>query len=917
MTDARDPASLAESLFAEWLSRRDAGETEPIDVLAQAHPGCAEELRRMHEDWKRIVAEANQETKRNNEQETSLSDRLRARFGSGVDPEISLDGDATRADSQERARSESKLYDDLRERGPSSGRYRLEGEIQRGGMGAILRVYDKDLRRNLAMKVMLEEKEGLLSRFLEEAQVTGQLDHPGIVPVHELGIDARGKVFFTMKLVKGKDLREVFDMTRAGVDGWNLTRAIDVLKRVCEAMAFAHEKNVVHRDLKPGNVMVGRHGEVYVMDWGLAKVAGRKETKDVRIAPESHSVVKTERREAGESTPDSPLWTMDGDAIGTPSYMPIEQAEGNLDAIGPRADVYAVGAMLYHLLAGRPPYVEPDERPHGRVILDRVKRGPPESIRSLAKDAPVELLSICEKAMARKAAQRYPSIADLGADLRAYLERRVVKAHRTGPIAETRAWIARNPVLAVGLLVAIISVETFIAWQRDQSARLARAFDQVLRLSDVKELRDVTARGKALLDDRAAVYRSYSGFDSLIASQAHWIAEAEALLEKLPDHEKTLAATEARGTRNAETGALEFGSKEQAWWHSAVAELVASLRSLADDDPDGITIRAMRDRIAHNETIFAHSIGEHRQTWEACIASIADPQQCPAYDGLKIVPQIGLLPIGRDPQSGLWEFWFVDVTGVRPERGPDGKLVLTDDFGLVFVLLPGGTFWMGAQSNDPKGQNFDPMAQTDEAPVHQRTIAAFYLSKFEVTDSQWRFMTHSDTWEYESSEPRMPVNSIPWDDAIATLSGVALDLPSEAQWERACRAGTTTPWSTGSTPETLHGYENVGDDSVADGFDMESPVGSTRPNGFGMHDMHGNVSEWCRDGTEWADGDYNHPIDSESGERIMERSRFRVCRGGGRTDRAENARSAARSKIIHFARTALITIRPRRALIAE
>jgi serine/threonine protein kinase len=143
---------------------------------------------------------------------------------------------------------------------------------------------DEDLRRHLAMKVMLDEQEGAasrLSRFLEEAQVTGQLDHPGIVPVHELGIDARGRVFFTMKLVKGKTLEHVFEAVRHGDDGWSVTRALSVVLRVCEAMAFAHEKGVIHRDLKPANIMVGRFGETYVMDWGLARVLGKKDTKDI------------------------------------------------------------------------------------------------------------------------------------------------------------------------------------------------------------------------------------------------------------------------------------------------------------------------------------------------------------------------------------------------------------------------------------------------------------------------------------------------------------------------------------------------------------------------------------------------------------------------------------------------------------
>ncbi len=153
-----------------------------------------------------------------------------------------------------------------------SGRYDIGPEIARGGMGAILRVRDRDLCRALAMKVLLGQgpdgpRAGApvtadqLNRFLEEAQVTAQLAHPGVVPVHELGVDADGRIYFTMALIRGRTLGAIFRLARAGEDGWNLSRALQVLLRVCETMAFAHAKGVVHRDLKPENVMVGRFGE--------------------------------------------------------------------------------------------------------------------------------------------------------------------------------------------------------------------------------------------------------------------------------------------------------------------------------------------------------------------------------------------------------------------------------------------------------------------------------------------------------------------------------------------------------------------------------------------------------------------------------------------------------------------------------
>jgi serine/threonine protein kinase len=367
----------------------------------------------------------------------------------------------------------SQVVERLRARTRPADRYESKGEIARGGMGAIHRVFDQDLRRTLAMKVMLDveaqagESASQLSatsrrcaRFLEEAQITGQLDHPGIVPVHEMGLDDQGRLFFTMKLVKGRDLREILELLREGKEGWNLTRALNVLLRVCEAMAFAHEKGVIHRDLKPANIMVGRFGEVYVMDWGLAKVLGRPDPHDVRLAvPDaSRSIVRTERKEMADVEPDSSLATMDGDVVGTPCYMAPEQAKGRLEDIGPHSDVYSLGSMLYQVLSGQMPYVPPNEKVSPHTVLGLLIQAPPKPLAEIARNVPDELVAICEKAMARDVRERYPSMLGVAEDLRAFLEGRVVKAHETGAVAEFKKWIARNRGFATAVAAAIVAV---------------------------------------------------------------------------------------------------------------------------------------------------------------------------------------------------------------------------------------------------------------------------------------------------------------------------------------------------------------------------------------------------------------------------------------------------------------------------
>ncbi|MFO1011153.1 MAG: serine/threonine-protein kinase [Planctomycetota bacterium] len=394
--------------------------------------------------------------------------------------------------SLEARASARRFLERLAARTPETERYEDHGEIARGGMGSIRRVQDHVLRRTLAMKVLLEREDDddpdaassaeiLLARFLEEAQVTGQLDHPGVVPVHDMGVDEKGRVWFTMRLVKGRNFEEIIELVQKGEEGWTRTRAVQSLHRVCEAMAFAHSKGVVHRDLKPANVMVGRFGETYVMDWGLARVADRPETVEVRVTPhaEDSSTVLRARDVDAASTSASPQLTMAGSIVGTPAYMAPEQARGAIEEVDERSDVYAVGSMLYHLLAGHRPYVPPGTKRNAIEVLRALQAGPPERI--VARDVPPELVAICEKAMAREKRDRYADMLALGDDLQAYLEGRVVRAHKTGARAEFVKWVARNK-LAAGALAAATLVLLgglgSIAWvTHAKNAQLAAARD--------------------------------------------------------------------------------------------------------------------------------------------------------------------------------------------------------------------------------------------------------------------------------------------------------------------------------------------------------------------------------------------------------------------------------------------------------
>jgi serine/threonine-protein kinase len=244
----------------------------------------------------------------------------------------------------------------------AAARYHIDGEIARGGMGAILKGRDTDLGRAIAVKVLLETHAGktdLVQRFVEEAQIAGQLQHPGIAPVYELGQLADKRPYFTMKLVKGKTLANLL-AARKGV-AEEQPKYLGIFAQVCQTLAYAHARGVIHRDLKPANIMVGAFGEVQVMDWGLAKVlredgADDKASRE-RQRPEEVSVIQTQR---SAGTPEVGAPTQAGSVLGTPAYMAPEQARGDVELVDQRADVFGLGAILCAILTGQPPFTGPN-----------------------------------------------------------------------------------------------------------------------------------------------------------------------------------------------------------------------------------------------------------------------------------------------------------------------------------------------------------------------------------------------------------------------------------------------------------------------------------------------------------------------------------------------------------------------------
>jgi len=846
----------------------------------------------------------------------------------------------------------------LSERESNAARYARGEEVGHGGQGTVHRVHDEDLHRDLAMKVLRKKIDvhtgsgsaemNTAGRFLEEAQITGQLDHPGIVPVHELGLDDEGKLFFTMKLVRGEDLRTVFGKVKTGEDGWNRARALGVLLRVCEAMAYAHAKRVIHRDLKPANVMVGHFGEVYVMDWGVARVLGEEGASESQ-APDGTEEAEDGRggevvsdMRSGESG--GVLKTLDGHVVGTPAYMSPEQALGHQRRVGPHSDVYSAGAMLYELLAGNMPYAEPARSMHNYVVWYQVQKGPPRPLSKVAPEAPDELVAICECAMAREPEGRYRDMSELAADLSAYLEHRVVSAYDAGAMAQLRKWIERNKPLATAMagifVVLVIGFFTTLMMklESDRNAQLAeeRGDDLAQANDDLEEKRQEAVSSYELAEERRVLAErktqevlrlsALQDIEALLAEADRlwpvrsrdaqlyrdWIEQARALTVDLPSH---------IATRDALRGRTELQGEER-WWLQRLDELITELEHLEGGHlsdrqslPSGIGGGGwtMTFRLQHAERLeqLHAEGGAFAKHWKECLPGIRA-----AYPGLEIDVQEGLLPMGADPDSGLWEFADIQ-TGHAELRDEEGFLRPSERGAIVFVLLPGGMYLYGAQPGNRGGPNWDRFADPDfEGPPTEVEVAPFFLSKYELTQAQWMRFTGRNPSEFQPPSklaPSLthPVEMVSWDECTRQLARLGFALPSEIQWEYAARAGTDTVWWTGNDPRLVLEVQagNIADQSARrhgmrwpaankmkwfdDGYVVHAPVGSFTPNPFGMHDMLGNVWEWCED-------------------RFDSTTEGRVMRGGSYRMEIQRARSAHRSYASGRLPASYLGVRPAR-----
>lgn len=775
----------------------------------------------------------------------------------------------------------------------SIGPYRLVRRLGEGGFGVVwLAEQHEPLQRLVALKLIRAgmHTAGVLRRFESERELLARLDHPYIARVLDAGEDDTGCPYLVTEYVPGDAITRFCSERDLA-----LVARLELFVRVCDGVQHAHQRGVIHRDLKPSNVLAAMVDGVpvpKVIDFGIARAAGGT---------------------AGAGV------TREGMLVGTPEYMSPEQAQGTGD-VDIRTDVFALGVMLYELLVGDLPQGRDRWRSAGLtdlLAMIRHEQAPRPSTKAptttLARQLRTDLDWVVLKALDKDRERRYGTVAELAQDVRAVLEHRPVQAGPPRLLYQVRKFARRHRVEVTFAGLALLSlcaglVATVWLWRESQhsgeqaaaAAQLAEThLDNYQHLANVVELRDLQATAATLPPpgEREVHY-------------GKWLARARTLLDSRAPIVAALATVQQRLAGERANPADAFLATTLAAYLADLEHFAATKGPLAD----------VEQRLAWAQKVHRVSFVEHEAQWTTAIAAIA---VSPRYGGLRLAPQLGLVPLGEDEASGLWEFLHLQ-SGGPPRRDARGRLDPAS--GIVLVLLPGGTATIGAQSGDASKPHFDPEAGKRHA-VQTVTLRPFFVAKYEMTRAQWERIVGDKPWFFTKSfmTGSHPAENLSWEMADAAMRRLDLALPTDAQWEYACRAGTTTIWSCGDDPAllgtcaNLAGTETKGLDVGPDRFSPEhhdphvvtAPVGSMQPNAFGLHDMHGNIGEACADSVV----DHSGPLRDGDGLREGgDPRRTRAMRGGAFSERTELARSMAWADVVPDSRVVQLGVRPARPL---
>jgi serine/threonine-protein kinase len=431
-------------------------------------------------------------------------------------------------------------------------RYRIVGEIAKGGVGVVYKARDRDLGRDVALKVLRKEHASnpeVLERLIEEAQIGGQLQHPGIVPVYGIGLQADNRPYFAMKLIKGRTLAAVLKERKEPLR--DLPRFLRVFEQVCQTIAYAHTRGVIHRDLKPSNVMVGGFGEVLVVDWGFGKVLGRDDP--MKEKPERTVVATVRSRGDGSES-------VAGSVMGTPAYMPPEQALGHVETLDERCDVFALGAILCEILTGKPAYVG---APEDLLVMAAQARLEDVHARLASCKADPALVDLCRRALSPLRADRPGDASALASALDEFLgaaERRAREAevravHERARLERERQealWARRSKrrtrALAATAIAAVVLAGAAWSWldgrRRDHAAEMRpqaeRALEEASRLYGAAKLSEAAAEAR-----RASDIAAQSDLLATMRDDAQALAlRAGAAAERVARRDRLVAALE-------------------------------------------------------------------------------------------------------------------------------------------------------------------------------------------------------------------------------------------------------------------------------------------------------------------------------------------------------------------------------------
>jgi hypothetical protein len=465
--------------------------------------------------------------------------------------------------------------------------YALHGEIARGGMGRIFAGQDPGLERHVAVKVSGSTEERARAQFCHEARVLAELTHPNIVPVYHLGSDAQGRPFYAMRLVEGRTLREVLRQVAAGdpktVAYFSRARLLRVFRKVCDAVAFAHDRGFIHRDLKPENVMVGEFGEVLVMDWGLAKALPKR-----GIAAEE--------------------WAHPGFIEGTPQYMSPEQAQGEYATLDERSDIYALGGMLYALLTLRPPV----EGSSVAEVLDKVRNGQTTKMMECGNASflnergalkmkagiPDALCAVTRKAMARDKEGRYASVLELSQDLESYQNGFATIAEEAGLTRLAQLFLKRHKMVSLLLIVLLAGASAFTVRLAQSEKRAKASALDALRQAAIASDNALQAAANA---ERADNQARIAGENERIAKEEREEARMATAAAHVAAAEASEQALDIGGIRRA-LDAVPVDLRDQQWRYLRRAS-DASVRTL--ETPAGVPPVALRVHPTKPDALFS------------------------------------------------------------------------------------------------------------------------------------------------------------------------------------------------------------------------------------------------------------------------------------------------------------------------